>query len=192
MPHDHTSSYQERWDEVRRQRNQRERQQRQERARMNQQQRSESSVGADSIEALFAKGDQAILAWSAMAADYSGLRVEDHHTDADAIQIVLSALRQMKEERDKAIALISLLTTERNTLRSHIAGLHRANTPDQRLYAKVGLHEGCPDFVLRAAQMAFRKALHPDGQPEQHRADAQRRFKEVEGVFDEIRRLRGR
>lgn len=192
MPHDRTSSYQERWDEVRRQRNQRERQQRQERARMDQQQRGESSVGAESIEALFVKGDQAILSWSAKSADYSQFQVEDHHTDADAVQIVLSALNQMKQERDNAIALISFLTAERKTLRSHITNLHRPNPTPQRLYAKVGLHEGCPDFVWRAAQTAYRKALHPDGQPERHRADAQRRFTEAEAVFEEIRRLRNR
>ncbi|QRM27888.1 hypothetical protein [Microvirga sp. VF16] len=192
MPHDRTSPYQERWDEVRRQRNQRERQQRQERARMDQQQRSESSVGADNIEALFAKGDQAILDWSATAADYSRFRVEDHHTDADAVQIVLLALNCMKDERDRAISLIQLLVSERKALRSHIATFHRLDTPAHRLYARVGLHEGCPNFVLQAARMAYRRALHPDGQPEQYRADAQRRFVEAEGVFEEIKRLRSR
>jgi hypothetical protein len=191
MPHNGTS-HQERWGEVRQQRKQREEQQRQEQARMNQQQRSESSVGVDSIEALFAKGDQAILGWSAKSADYSQFRVEDHHTDADAVQIVLSALNQMRQERDNAIALISFLTAERKTLRSHITNLHRPDPAPQRLYAKVGLHEACPDFVLRAARTAYRKALHPDGQPERHRADAQRRFIEAEGVFEEIKRLRGR
>lgn len=190
MSHDRTSPYQERWEKVRRQRNQRERQQRQERARMDQQQRSESSIGAGSVEALFTKGDQAILEWSAKSADYSQFRVEDHHTDADAAQILLSALNQMKQERDNAIALISFLTAERKTLRSRIASLHRPNTPAHRLYAKVGLHEGCPDFVLQAARTAYRKALHPDRQSERHRADAQRRFIEAERVFEEIQRLR--
>jgi hypothetical protein len=192
MPHDRTSPYQERWNEVRRQRNQRERHQRHERARMDQQQRSEPSFGVENIEALFKKGDQAILDWSSKTADYSRFRVEDHHTDADAVQIVLAALNQMKQERDTAIALVSLLTSGRNVLRSHIANLHRPDPTPQRLYAKVGLHEGCPDFVLRAARTAYRKALHPDRQPERHRADAQRRFIEAEGMFEEIRRLRGR
>jgi hypothetical protein len=192
MPHDRASPYQERWDEVRRQRNQRERQQRQERARIDPQQHGESSVGAQSMEALFVKGDQAIRDWLSKSADYSQFRVEDHHTDADAVQIVLSALNQMQQERDNAIALISFLTAERKTLRSHITNLHRPDPTPQRLYAKVGLHEACPDFVLQAARTAYRKALHPDGQPERHRADAQRRFIEAEGVFEEIRRLRGR
>lgn len=185
------SPYQERWDQVRHQRYQREKQQREERAGEHQQKRCDTH-SADDIRALFARGDQAILGWSAKTVDYSQFRVEDHHTDADAVQIVLSALNQMKQERDNAIALVSFLTAERNTLRSHIATFHHPDTPARRLYAKVGLHEGCPDFVLRAARTAYRKALHPDGQPERHRADAQRRFIEAEGVFEEIKRLRGR
>jgi hypothetical protein len=96
------------------------------------------------------------------------------------------------QERDNAIALISFLTSERNTLRSHIVNVPRPDTVTQRLHAKVGLHEGCPDFVLRAVRTAHRKVLHPDGQPEQNRAEAERRFKEAEGVFEEMRRLRGR
>jgi hypothetical protein len=158
---------------------------------MDQQQRSESSVGAESIEALFVKGDQAILGWSAKAANYSQFRVEDHHTNTDAVQILLSALNQMKQERDNAIALISFLTAERKTLRSHITSLHRPDSAPRRLFAMVGLHEGCPDFVLRAARAAYRKALHPDGQAEQHRAEAERRFKEAEEIFHEIWRSRG-
>lgn len=189
---DGTSPYQERWDRVRRQRHQREKQSRGEGERKHQEKCSREGVGMESLEALFKKGNQAILDWSSKTADYSRFRVEDHHTDADAVQIVLSALSQMREERDKAIALISLLTGERNALRSHMASLHRSNTPAHQSYAKVGLHEGCPDFVLQAARTAYRKALHPDGQPERHRADAQRRFIEAEGVFEEIRRLRGR
>lgn len=190
MSHDHTSPYQERWDRVRRQRNQRERQQRQEQTRKDQQQRSDPSVGAESIEALFTKGDRAILDWSAKTMDYSKFRVEDHHTDADAVQIVVSALNCMRQERDNAVALISFLTSERNTLRSHISNLRRPDTPTHRLYAKVGLREGCPDFVLRAARTAYRRALHPDGHPEQNRMEAERRFKEAEAVFEEIERLR--
>jgi hypothetical protein len=159
---------------------------------MDQQQRSESSVGAESIEALFQKGDQAILDWSSKTADYSGFRVEDHHTDADAIQVVLTALNCMRNERDRAISLIQLLVPERNVHGSHIVSLRRLDTPAYRLYAKVGLHEGCPDFVLQAARTAYRKALHPDGQPERHRADATRRFTETEEVLERLKRLRGR
>jgi hypothetical protein len=154
MPHNGTFPYLERWDRVRRQRFERERQQRQETGK-DQQQRSESSVGAGNIEALFAKGDQAILGWSATAADYSRFRGEDHHTDADAVQIVLAALNCMKEERDRAISLIHLLVSERKALRSHIATFHRPVTPAHRLYARVGLREDCPEFVLQAARIAY-------------------------------------
>ncbi|GEO16050.1 hypothetical protein MAE02_37460 [Microvirga aerophila] len=98
----------------------------------------------------------------------------------------------MKQERDNAIALISFLVSERKILRSHIANLNRPDTPAQRLYARVGLHEGCPDFIVGAARTAYRKALHPDRKPERHRVEAERRFKEAEGAFEEIKRLRSR
>jgi len=189
MPHDGTSPYQERWDRVRRQRKQRQEQQRDEQARK--QQCSAAGARPESIEALFSIGDQAIRDWSAKTADYSHFRVDEHHTDADAVQIVLAALNQMKQERDNAIALISLLTSERTKLRSHIKNLNLPETPTQRLYRMVGLHEGCPDFLLQAARTAYRKALHPDGQPEWHRAEAERRFKQAEEVFAAIKRLRG-
>lgn len=191
MPHNGTSPYQERWNRVRRQRYEREERQRQERAWEHQQQRSDNSR-VDDIAALFAKGDQAILDWSAKTADYTGFRAEDWHTDADAVQIVLAALNCMREERDRAISLIQLLVSERKALRLTIANLQRPDTLTQRLYAKVGLHEGCPGFVLQTTRTAYRKALHPDGQPERHRAEAERRFKEAEAVFEEIMRLRSR
>jgi hypothetical protein len=187
---DRCLDYQERWGRVHRQRHQRERQNREERERRYQERRSREGVGTESLEALFAKGDQVILEWSAKTSDYNGFRVEDHHTDADAVQIVLAALNQMKQERDNAIALISFLGSERKTLRSHIANLPRLETPTHRLYEKVGLHERCPDFVLRAARTAYRRALHPDGHPEQNRMEAERRFKQAEEVFEQIERLR--
>lgn len=185
-----TSSYQERWDAVLRQRKHRGRQQRQEQTRRNHDQFSKPGAGTDGIDGLFARGDQAIRDWSAKAADYSHFRVHEHHTDADAVQVLLSALNQMKQERDNAIALISLLTSERTRLRTHIGNQNPPETPTQRLYRKVGLHEGCPDFLLQAAQAAYRKTLHPDRQPELYREEAERRFMQAEEVFAEIKRLR--
>lgn len=120
-------------------------------------------------------------------------RVEDHRKDADAVEIVWSALSQMKQERDNAIALIGFLISERKALRSHVANLQKCpDTATQRLYARVGLHEDCPEFVVRAAQKAFRANFHPDGRPQNQRADAERRFKEAEPVFEKIMRLRTR
>lgn len=60
------------------------------------------------------------------------------------------------------------------------------------LFRRVGLDEVAPDFVIRAVHKAYRKALHPDGKPQQHRVEADRRFREMEHVFSELLRLRER
>ncbi|MBJ6124038.1 hypothetical protein [Microvirga splendida] len=57
------------------------------------------------------------------------------------------------------------------------------------VFRRVGLDEAAPDFVIRAVHKAYRKALHPDGKSQQHRVEADRRFREMEQVFSEIRRL---
>jgi hypothetical protein len=54
----------------------------------------------------------------------------------------------------------------------------------------VGLSENCPEFVLEAAQRAYRKTMHPDLQPPRLKLQAERRFQEAEATFAEIRRLR--
>ena len=82
------------------------------------------------------------------------------------------------------------LTFELADARSHIASLEaqRDRPPDglSQMFRKVGLDPSCPDFVIKAARTAFRKALHPDNQPERQRAEAERRFVEVEAIFREL------
>lgn len=58
------------------------------------------------------------------------------------------------------------------------------------VFRRVGLDENAPDFVVQAVHKAYRKALHPDGKPNRHRVEADRRFREMEQVFSEVRRLR--
>ena len=58
------------------------------------------------------------------------------------------------------------------------------------LFRRVGLDEGCPDFVLKAVRTAYRKQLHPDIRPAHEKEEAERRFKEAEVVFDRLFRLR--
>jgi hypothetical protein len=146
--------------------------------------------GSGDIDSLFAKGDAAVRAWAMSPADYSGFRVEDHHTAEDTVAILLDALMTAKDERDRVISIMTLLVEERSRVRSWItqrAPQKQANP----LYRRVGLDEDCPDFVLKAVRTAYRKNLHPDGHPPHQRADAERRFKDAEGVFDEVWRLRG-
>ena len=59
------------------------------------------------------------------------------------------------------------------------------------LLRSVGLDESCPDFVIKAVRTAYRKTFHPDTRPEYQKAQAERRFKEAEAVFEEIYWIRG-
>jgi hypothetical protein len=65
-----------------------------------------------------------------------------------------------------------------------------AGTPNP-IFRRVGLDPSAPRFAIEAARKAYRKSLHPDLQPPARKAEAERRFKEAEAVFDEIWRLRG-
>jgi hypothetical protein len=60
------------------------------------------------------------------------------------------------------------------------------NGADSSLYRQVGLHPECPDYVLTAARRAYRKAHHPDGRVGDEATEAQRRFQEVDSIFDQL------
>jgi hypothetical protein len=65
-----------------------------------------------------------------------------------------------------------------------------AARPGNPIFRRVGLDEGCPDFIVKAARTAYRKALHPDARPAPEKAEAESRFKEAESLFDAIYALR--
>ncbi|MPR29966.1 hypothetical protein [Microvirga tunisiensis] len=108
------------------------------------------------------------------------------------VHILIAALNQMRDERDAAISTIATLVKERTRIRAHMTTKSRSPEKPNSLYRNVGLDENCPDFLLKAARMAYRKHFHPDVHPERDRAEAENRFKEVEAVFEKITRLRGR
>src|SRR5215213_8174257 len=60
-----------------------------------------------------------------------------------------------------------------------------------RLYRRVGLHEDAPAWVVAAVRRAYRAKLHPDAYPAFRKAIAEQRFKEAEGIFAQISKLRG-
>ena len=66
----------------------------------------------------------------------------------------------------------------------------RATGP-KPVYRTLGLDEDAPDFLIRAARTAWRKACHPDTSPTADKADAQRRFVAAEAAFDTVYELRG-
>jgi hypothetical protein len=59
------------------------------------------------------------------------------------------------------------------------------------VYRTLGLDEDAPDFLIRAARTAWRKACHPDVSATADKADAQRRFIAAEAAFDTVYDLRG-
>lgn len=58
-------------------------------------------------------------------------------------------------------------------------------------HAAVGLDRSAPDFLVRAARTAYRKANHPDTQPASKKPAAEAAFKRSEATFDRLFRMRG-
>jgi hypothetical protein len=186
------AAYQARREENFRQRQQREQRQREDEVRAGHQSRNSSDRRDGGGDNLFEEGDKVLNEWSSKAArsNFDDFLIRDHHTADDMVRILFAALHQMKEERDAAISVISTLVAERGRTKGHMSAQRSPEGQSELLYRSVGLHYECPDFVVKAVQTAYRKSLHPDLHPSAERAEAERRFKNVEQVFDEIRRLR--
>lgn len=58
-------------------------------------------------------------------------------------------------------------------------------------HAAVGLHRSAPDFLVRAARTAFRKAHHPDAKSENEKPGAETMFKRNEATFERLFQMRG-
>jgi hypothetical protein len=187
------AAYRARREEVLRQRQHRERRQREYEAQATQQSRNSSDRRDAGGDNLFEEGDKVFNEWSSKAArsNFNDFLIRDHHTADDMVRILFAALHQMKEERDAAISVISTLVAERARTKAHITSQSSPASQSELLYWNVGLHHRCPDFVVKAVQTAYRKSLHPDLHPSAERAEAERRFKDMEEVFDKIWRLRG-
>jgi chromosome segregation ATPase len=69
--------------------------------------------------------------------------------------------------------------------------LTAAENRSSQEFRKVGLHEDCPDFVLKAVRKTYRKELHPDPKPIHLKSEAEKRFKDAEAVFHRLYALRG-
>jgi hypothetical protein len=103
--------------------------------------------------------------------------------------------RQLAETAKRAVAA-------EQKVRALTAELERAHTRTQQTHSGgrlealsrlVGLAPDCPEFILRAAQRAYRRAYHPDAlaeRPETERRAAEAQFKQFEQVFEELQRLR--
>jgi hypothetical protein len=111
---------------------------------------------------------------------------------AEAMAKELAQLRLEKEATEKRLTdLQKVLLQARDTIRWQERKLAAASArTGNALFRRVGLDEGCPDFVLKAARTAYRRQLHPDTRPAHEKAEAERRFKEAEIVFDSLFKLR--
>ena len=65
-----------------------------------------------------------------------------------------------------------------------------ADTNGDPVYRRVGLSPSAPDWLVQAARMAYRRRLHPDMHPAQHRQQAHDRYIRAEEAFERIGRLR--
>jgi hypothetical protein len=104
------------------------------------------------------------------------------------IQTMQGALQEANEEILKIT--IELQKTE-GELRKERDRKKPDPTAGNPVFRRVGLDPSAPRFAVEAVRKAYRKNLHPDLQPVERKAEAERRFKESEQVFDEIWRLRG-
>lgn len=92
-------------------------------------------------------------------------------------------------------AMVAEAETQVETLRAEVeqlrAAAHRMS-PDTdigkaaALHRRVGLCENAPTWLVAAARRAYRAKLHPDRHPPSVKAEAERRFKTAEIVFDAI------
>jgi hypothetical protein len=104
-------------------------------------------------------------------------------------------LIRLRTETEAARRRIADLELALHHARDTIATLRLENAAASKrtgspIFRRVGLDEGCPDFVLKAVRTAYRKTLHPDGRASHEKAEAEARFKQAEAVFDVLYALR--
>ncbi|WP_306222532.1 hypothetical protein [Bosea beijingensis] len=92
-------------------------------------------------------------------------------------------------------SMVAEAETQVEALRAEVEQLRAAanrKSPDAdaskaaALHGRVGLCEHAPEWLVAAARRAYRAKLHPDRHPPSVKADAERRFKTAESVFDAI------
>lgn len=93
----------------------------------------------------------------------------------------VAALEQMVADAEAEIAAIREGAAGRSDRESVDGGDRIASA-----YRRVGLQRTAPEWLVRAAQKAYRSALHPDRHPVQFKVQAEQRFKAAEAAFDLI------
>lgn len=70
------------------------------------------------------------------------------------------------------------------------AAHHAADMAGDPVFRRVGLSPSAPDWLVQAARTAYRRRLHPDVHPPQHRQQAHDRYIRAEEAFARIGQLR--
>ena len=94
----------------------------------------------------------------------------------------------LREIAQTSAAVIATLEHDLELARTRSSAVRGSGHP---VYRRVGLHENAPAWVVAAVRRAYRAKLHPDAHPTSRKAEAERRFKVAEGIFDQIAKLRG-
>ena len=79
---------------------------------------------------------------------------------------------------------------EGELVNARAAARRAADTNDDPVYRRVGLSPSAPNWLVQAARTAYRRRLHPDVHPPQHRQQAHDRYIRAEEAFERIGRLR--
>jgi hypothetical protein len=105
----------------------------------------------------------------------------------------VSRIEKLEAELRTARSEVEALTARNTRLEGDLYTARSAVSQDRTnpLFRRVGLDQDAPEWVVVAVRRAYRKRLHPDGQPAGAKVEAERRFKQVEGVFEEIWNVRG-
>jgi hypothetical protein len=111
--------------------------------------------------------------------------LERFEMKAAVYEKALVSTKKKKHELENA------LVQAREKIQKLESGLGGAVNRPSGEFRKVGLHEDCPDFVLKAVRKLYRKELHPDLKPDHLKFKAEKGFKDAEAVFDRLYALRG-
>jgi hypothetical protein len=116
-------------------------------------------------------------------ADAAERRLDEVHRELASATAQIEELKGFLIQAGLDYAALEIELEEARSL----AQQHGAGHP---LFRRVGLDPKCPKFVAEAVRRSYRKRLHPDTKPPHQKAEAERRFKEAETVFDQIWRAR--
>jgi hypothetical protein len=115
------------------------------------------------------------------------------HDHGPGLHHLLEQVQELQRDLDTAHRTIAMLQAQKEKVERD---LRAARTTARKgrtdaLYARVGLDRDAPDWLVTASRRAHRSYWHPDRHPSPGKAEAEREFKDAEGVFSQIYRQRG-